>query len=220
MVRAVVFDLGGTLMEYTGMPLSWTGYYADGFRAVNAYYGCAVDEDAVARSVEVMRGYNPRVSYREIELSPAYIFEKALAHWPRKPPTEECAQVFFGGLHLQAEIYPDTVPMLEELRSSGIKTAALTDLPTAMPDSLFRKDITPILERLDFYVSSAVCGFRKPNKRGLQRIAENFALPVPDILFVGDEDKDQQAAENAGCPFARIHREDGQLLSSVLAPFL
>lgn len=220
MIQAVVFDLGGTLMEYTGMPLSWMEYYPAGFQAINKYFGCDAGADALNRSVEILCQYNPRISHREIELAPENIFEKALAHWPSKPRAAECAEIFFKGIALKAEIYPDTLPVLQELQSSGIKTAALTDLPNAMPDSLFRKDIGPILSSLNLYVSSASCGFRKPNKRGLQMIAETFSLPMPDILFVGDEEKDQRTAENAGCTFAWIHREKGQTLSSVLAPFL
>lgn len=216
MIQAVAFDLGGTLMEYAGMPLSWSEYYKDGFQAINAHFGCAVDENAIAHSVEIMKNYNPRVSHRETELAPEYIFEKALAHWPCKPPAAECSQVFFEGIHLQPKIYPDTLPALQELQSSGIKTAALTDLPNAMPDSLFRKDITPILDHLDLYVSSASCGFRKPNRRGLQLIAESFSLPMSALLFVGDEEKDRQTAQNAGCRFVLLNRKDGQGLSAAL----
>lgn len=220
MIQAIAFDLGGTFMEYTGMPLSWVEYYMDGFRAINAYYGCAVKEEALARSVEIMQELNPRFSYRETELSPEYIFDKALAHWPCEIPAAECGVIFFEGLNLKAKIYPDTVPVLKELQRSGVKTAALTDLPSAMPDNLFKKDIAPLLDCFDLYVSSAVCGFRKPNKKGLQLIAENFSLPMSDILFVGDEEKDQRTAENAGCPFAWLRREKGDTLSSVLVHFL
>lgn len=220
MVRAVVFDLGGTLMEYGGMGLSWVDYYPAGFQAINEHFGCGADGEAFSRSVEIMRQYNPRVSHRETELAPEYIFEEALAHWPHNPPAAECAEVFFGGLDLKAEIYPDTLPTLKKLRESSIKTAALTDLPNAMPDSLFQKDIGPILAYLDLYVSSASCAFRKPHKHGLQMIAEAFCLPMSQLLFVGDEEKDRQTAENAGCLFSQIHRRQGQRLTSILAPFL
>ena len=31
MPKAIVFDLGGTLMEFAGMPLNWSDYYIGGF---------------------------------------------------------------------------------------------------------------------------------------------------------------------------------------------
>lgn len=35
MPKAIVFDLGGTLMEYTGMPQNWSDYYYNGFEKLN-----------------------------------------------------------------------------------------------------------------------------------------------------------------------------------------
>lgn len=32
MMRVIVFDLGGTLMEYEGMPHSWVDYYEQGIQ--------------------------------------------------------------------------------------------------------------------------------------------------------------------------------------------
>lgn len=30
-IKVIVFDIGGTLMEYRNMPLSWLDYYKKGF---------------------------------------------------------------------------------------------------------------------------------------------------------------------------------------------
>lgn len=35
MLKAIVFDLGGTLMEYAGMPLNWSDFYIGGFEKLN-----------------------------------------------------------------------------------------------------------------------------------------------------------------------------------------
>ena len=35
MSKSIVFDLGGTLMEYAGMPLNWSEYYICGFEKLN-----------------------------------------------------------------------------------------------------------------------------------------------------------------------------------------
>lgn len=31
MIKSAVFDIGGTLMEYKGMPCVWVDYYENGF---------------------------------------------------------------------------------------------------------------------------------------------------------------------------------------------
>lgn len=89
-------------------------------------------------------------------------------------------------------------------KKHGAKVACLTDLPSGMPDNLFRDAVPDIIKMFDLYVSSQTCGYRKPNRAGLEYIAKNFDIDVKDILFVGDEDKDRQTAENAGCDFMHI----------------
>lgn len=33
-LKTVVFDLGGTLMQYVGMPYSWVDFYYKGFESI------------------------------------------------------------------------------------------------------------------------------------------------------------------------------------------
>lgn len=206
----IVFDLGGTLMEYRGMPLNWAEYYPEGFRAVSRAFACGASESDIARSVEILRSFNPRIQYREEEYPPEFIFSKALAHWDVPLSMPDCAEVFYGGLRLHAEIFPDTVAALQALKRAGHRVAALTDLPTAMPDAFFQRDIAGLLEQFDLYVSSQSCGMRKPNPKGLEVIAAHFGVPVTELLFVGDEEKDEQTTRNAGCAFVRIDRGTGK----------
>lgn len=206
--RVFVFDLGGTLMEYAGMPASWTAYYEQGFTALNRYYCCNASVSDIKRSVEILTSLNPRVCYREEEYAPEVIFSRALGHWQKEPPFRECAYKFYEGLHLKAVIYPDVIPVLTALKSRGCRIAALTDLPTAMPEELFRRDIEQLLPYLEFYVSSLSCGFRKPNDRGLRLIAEQCHVPVTELTFTGDEEKDRETAHRAGCRFLRIDRRE------------
>ena len=197
-MNVIVFDLGGTLMEYTGMPYSWADYYTQGFTAISEKYCPNASRQDIARSAEILKRYNPRVNYREEELSAEFLFMKALEHWRLTVPVTECIGAFFEGMELKPVIYPDALPVLEELKSRGYRVAALTDLPSGMPDELFKKDIPELLEHFDLYVSSQSCGFRKPNSSGLRLIAEHFGVPLTELVFVGDEQKDIACAKNAG----------------------
>ena len=198
MGSVIVFDLGGTLMEYEGMPLSWLSYYPVGFAAVNAAFSLGLTEDEISRSVQVLKEYNPRYSPREVEISPEKIFGNAVCHWSRKVPVEQVIPVFFQGMELSPRIYGDTLPTLSALKKAGFPTACLTNLPSGMPDSLFRQGISQLVEALDLYVSSGTCGLRKPNPAGLEQIAGHFGLPVEELLFVGDEKLDVDTAKRAG----------------------
>lgn len=202
----IVFDLGGTLMEYVGMPHSWVDYYGQGLSNINEKFGLNKTGADISKSAELLKKFNPRVIYREEEYSPEYIFSRVLEHWHTDVDVTECVYAFYEGLRLSAKIYPDTLPVLRELKKREYRIAALTDLPTAMPDEFFKKDIAGLLRYFDMYVSSASCGFRKPNCTGLRLIAEHFGVAVTELVFAGDEEKDRKTAENAGCNFICVDR--------------
>lgn len=70
-IKIIVFDLGGTLMEYQGMPLNWSEYYEKGFRRIAEQFSVAVTAEQLDQSSAVMRSWNPRIRPREEEKIPA-----------------------------------------------------------------------------------------------------------------------------------------------------
>lgn len=206
MKKVIVFDLGGTLMEYEGMPLSWISYYEDCFNAVNYRYNLKLTQDDILRSVEVLKEYNPRYKSREIEYPSEFLFQEATAHWNTYIDLHDLITEFFRGMQLTPKIYDDTEPVVAKLKTNGFKTAALTNLPSSMPDRIYKADIPQILEILDLYVSSEICGYRKPNKAGLEYIAKFFNVNIRDLVFIGDEKLDIDTAQNANCVSVLICR--------------
>ena len=79
--KAVVFDLGGTLMRYAGMPYSWVDFYYKGFETMIQKYKIHISQEVVLKSVQMLKEFNPRVNYREIEYPAEYIFTKILEDW-------------------------------------------------------------------------------------------------------------------------------------------
>lgn len=204
MNKAIVFDLGGTLMEYEGMPLNWSDYYICGFEKINEALGLNLSGDDLQESADKLKSYNPRISKREYEISPEVIFRDAIASWREKPDIDRVIELFFEGLRLKANIYGYSIELLEKYRNLGFKIACLTDLPNGMPDDVFKPAIEKLLPYFDLYVSSQVCGVRKPNKGGICYIADILKIRETEILFVGDEEKDFFTARNARCDFAYI----------------
>lgn len=205
-MKLIVFDLGGTLMQYEGMPYSWVEFYQQGFDAIIQKYNCNVSMEDIQKSVQILKDFNPRVSGREVEYSAEHIFSNALEHWNIDTPIKNCIETFWQGLKLSAKIYPDTIEVLKELKEKGYIIVTLTDLPNAMPDEIFKKDISELLSYFDYYVSSCVAGYRKPNCKGLQMISDKYGVPVTELVFVGDEEKDRKTACNANCKFVHIQR--------------
>ena len=57
MTKAVVFDLGGTLMEYKGMPLNWDEYYYSGFQNVNKLNELSLSEEEILDATKILKDY-------------------------------------------------------------------------------------------------------------------------------------------------------------------
>ncbi|MGN0528316.1 MAG: HAD family hydrolase [Eubacterium sp.] len=163
-----------------------------------------MSDDYIEKSVEIMKSYNPRVNYREIEITPTEIFNKATAHWNTDLNIDSVIECFFDGINLNTVIYDYAFDLIEKYRSNGYLIACLTDLPSGMPDYIFKKPLQTLINKLDLYVSSQSCGYRKPNKYGLQYIADYFDTDVKSLLFIGDEQKDKITAQNAECEFMFI----------------
>lgn len=205
MLKAVVFDLGGTLMEYTGMPLNWSDFYICGFEKLNEILQLNLSENELQESANKLKSYNPRISKREYEIQPEVIFNDIISSWGEKPDTNKVIKIFFEGLSLKVNIYEYSIKLLKNWKNLGFKIACLTDLPNGMPDYIFKPAIEKILPYFDLYVSSQMCGVRKPNKGGICYIADAFEISEAEILFVGDEEKDLLTALNAGCDFVYIN---------------
>nr|WP_304711010.1 HAD family hydrolase [uncultured Acetatifactor sp.] len=205
MPKAIVFDLGGTLMEFAGMPLNWNDYYIGGFEKLNELLKLNLSENDIQESANKLKSYNPRTSKREYEIKPEVIFNDIISNWGEKPDTNKVIGLFFESLRLKANIYEYSRELLKKCRNSGFKIACLTDLPNGMPDYIFKPAIENILPYFDLYVSSQICGVRKPNKGGICYIADAFEIREAEILFVGDEEKDFLSSLNAGCDFVYIN---------------
>lgn len=207
-MKVIVFDLGGTLMEYIGMPHSWINFYKQGVEHIVEKNKYNISKKEIEETINILKSFNPRINYREIEYPAEYIFTKAFQHWNVNISIKNCIDEFWSGLRLKAVIFKDTIPVLSRLKKQGYIISTLTDLPSAMPDYIFKKDIQKLTNYFDYYVSSEISGYRKPNSKGLEMIAEKHGIPVENIIFVGDEEKDKETALNFGCRFIQINRAE------------
>ena len=66
----------------------------------------------------MLKEFNPRIHYREIEYSAVFIFTKILEHWHIDIPVQSCIDIFWEGLKLEVEIYSDTLDVLQKLKQN------------------------------------------------------------------------------------------------------
>lgn len=208
MIKAVVFDIGGTLMEYRGMPNGWASFYPAAFGYARQKLKLEISDEQMKKSVELLKEYNPKLHYREIDYTPEEIFKKVTADWGPVAPLDSIIKAFFESMHLEAYIYDETVPTLERLRKQGIKIATYTDVAAGMPDEMHIGYFKELMPYFDKYVSSITCGYRKPNPKGLEEIARYFGITPEEMIMVGDEEKDIKVAKRFNCYSILIDRKE------------
>ena len=206
-IKVVVFDIGGTLMEYRDMPNSWVDFYPKAFDHVNEKLALGLTEDELEKSLEILLTYNPRLHYRERDFSPEHIFKDVTADWEGEFTVNDVINAFFESMKLVPYLFPESIAVLEKLHEQGIKTAALTDVACGMPDEMQIGYFSDVMPYFDEYVSSVNCGYRKPSPVGLERIAERFGADKSEMIFVGDEEKDIKTADRFGCISVLIDRK-------------
>ena len=98
-----------------------------------------------------------------------------------------------------AELYPDALPCLDELRGTGLRIGAVGNTP-AEAEELLR-------EHVDFVGSSARWGVEKPAPGFFERIVDEAGLTPPEIAYVGDRvDNDVAPALAAGMVAVHLRR--------------
>lgn len=107
------------------MPHSWADFYYEGFEAIIQKFKYSVPQKKVEKSLQMLKAFNPRIHYREIEYSAEYIFAKILEPWHMDIPIQSCIETFWSGLQLKAEIYPETISVLQKIKKKRLYNSSI-----------------------------------------------------------------------------------------------
>ncbi len=208
--KAIVFDLGDTLVEYEGVPLSWEAHYDDALRNLALALNATLDAEQLAVGCEVLRRYNTRLNPRETETSFREIVTALLERWRIACDADEltCAKSFFSVFRQRLRAFPDTRPTLARLRAQGLKIAVFTDVPYGMARELVLEDVrdAALEDSIDVLLTSRDAGRRKPAPATLVRVAAELGCGVHELVHIGNERKDIDVARAVGCPSILIDR--------------
>jgi putative hydrolase of the HAD superfamily len=208
--KAIIFDLGGTLIEYQGLPLNWSSYYPKAFNHVITSLGIQLNETQIQAAIAVLEKYNSRIHPREIEYSSNHIFSEAISSWPSGHAQYEIARTFYSFFQQHVTALPDARRVLPVLRNRSLKMGILTDLATGMPDETIKEDALSLNCPVNCFLTSAEVGFRKPNVTGYQKMASELSVSPSECIFIGDEQKDIMGANNCGMISILIDRNETQ----------
>jgi putative hydrolase of the HAD superfamily len=108
---------------------------------------------------------------------------------------------FLKPIFATARLNPQAIPVLDALRSRGIKTAIVSNTPWGSPAHAWRAELTRhgLLDKVDATVFCVDVGWRKPHRAPFDRALSLLEVAPADALFVGDDHRwDVVGAQNAG----------------------
>jgi len=209
--KNIIFDFGGTLADYEGLPKAWCDYYEEAFHAVANNLNVAFSKDSITRAIEILTRYNARVNPREYEISDETIFQEICEVLGLKESPKKEAKNFYSYFQKKLVVYEETCKVLCELKERGCRIGVISDLPTAMPHETFLEDIGKIGFDFDVLLSSQTIGWRKPCIQGLEMISKDFGCSLSDLVYVGDEKKDMDMINKAGGISVLINRRNKEI---------
>jgi putative hydrolase of the HAD superfamily len=200
-IKAVLFDLGGTLMKSTPVPIVCRRILTrHGILLPLAFEETALD--GIAK--EMNRDYG--LPYKEFwRIYNIKMLEKIGISENLKELADIITDEWWKNAN--PELYPEVKDILITLRKRGVKLGIITNG--------FRKDIDEILsivglaEQFDVTVGIDDVGKPKPNKKIFLHALKKLAVKPHETLFVGDSlDADYKGAESAGLKPLLIDRND------------
>lgn len=198
-VRAVVFDLGNTLVNYYHGP-EFPPILLRSLRAVADTLGMHVEDegDLLRRGMELNRE-SGTFEVRPLEERLRAIFPAA--DMSSDDVVAKCHRAFLAPIFARARLVDEAHAVLDELRSRGVQTALVSNTPwasSASPwrDELERHDLSRRLHAVTFCVD---VGWRKPHPAPFLKTLNELSVDAAHALFVGDDPRwDQKGAWNAG----------------------
>jgi HAD superfamily hydrolase (TIGR01662 family) len=193
-IRAVVVDVGETLVDETAVWGAWADWLGiPRFTFFGALGGA------------IARGTDHREAFKLVRPGIDLEVERRARH---------AAHPHFGVT--AADLYPDAMPCLRALVETGLRVGVAGNQPREIETVLRSLDLP-----LALVASSEGWGVAKPDPAFFSRICEELDLPAAEIAYVGDRlDNDIGPAAAAGMAAVFVRRGPWAILqSAVTDPF-
>jgi putative hydrolase of the HAD superfamily len=208
---AIGFDLGDTLYEYAGVPLSWEREYPAALAAVAKACGDDLTPARLQSGTEILLRYNTRRTPRrdDREYAAEQIFRELLAAWGSSLEFLTAGiAAFFDHFRQTLRAFPESAVVLARLNELGLPFGFLTDVPYGMPQNLLLADLsqTGLSISEDRLLTSTMVGYRKPQPAGFSALARALGVSCDQLMYVGNERKDIDGGNAAGCQTVLLWR--------------
>jgi HAD superfamily hydrolase (TIGR01662 family) len=179
-IRAVVFDVGETLVDETRIWSDWADWLGVPRLTFLAVVGALIERGVDHQ--DPIRLFRPGIDIREEQE------RRRTAGRPVDATVDD--------------LYPDAIPALRATIDAGYRVGIAANQPTRI-EALFNGLGLP----LDLVAASETWGLHKPDPAFFARIVAELGLPAEEIAYVGDRiDNDVEPAAAAGMAAILIRR--------------
>ena len=214
-IKAVIFDLDHTLFDrYETLKLVCRDLYADKREWLRNDVTQEQLEKVIidADAKYVTSGWNRMFEY--------WLEMGAVATDENGEPIVDKKEVFEYiwnyGFYKHAVKYPFTIPMLDELRSAGIKTGLITNASgeKGIGRQKAKLGLLEIADKFDSILITGTVGIHKPERGVFDIMAQRLDLSPKNMMYVGDHPvNDVFASRRANYTpvWVRIREEVGEV---------
>jgi putative hydrolase of the HAD superfamily len=192
MLRAVLFDLGGTLVEYE--VISWEELEQQGWRGVYAAllsrgYQVGAWEDFYTAMLHASNRAWERLVTKQQSSHLHGVMSEGFGTLRLDIPQTELEQYslhFYNGVVEHVQIYEDTLPVLTLLRQNGLKIGLISN--TLWPASMHNRDLERygLIELFDAITYSSEVAHTKPHPEIFLYTLGRLDVRPEEAAFVGD----------------------------------
>lgn len=202
-IRAILFDLGGTLMYARN---AWPPIearadlaFAEGLRE----QGVGIEPSTFRKEFRIrLKEYHIQREKNLFETTYLSVVRELLEEKGYSNLTEEVIRSGLDRLYAVTQsnwtLESDTLSTLKTLESSGYRMGIVSNAGD-------HKDVFQLVERFglesyfDFVLTSATCSYRKPHPRIFEIALAHWNIPASEVVMVGDTlDADIGGAQKAG----------------------
>lgn len=213
-IKAVLFDLGNTLVHYFDDD-DWPRVKAEGLARCADFItslGLPVPLSAeIERRILDVRPMSGDNRYVSLEYRLQYVFALAPEVLDGEN-IEKLQREFMRAVFPRAFVYPESISALETVRAAGLKTCLVSNTPWGSPPFLWREE----MERLglsphfDAQVYCGDVGWRKPDGRIFAEATAKLGAQSGECAMVGDHiEWDIEGATAAGMTAVRAGGDSG-----------
>jgi len=206
-IRAVIFDCYSTLVdiktdESKPQIYRYLSLYLQ-------YYGAQIEERTLKTMLKrekerYIRRKNER--YPEVDLE--VVFNNIVKKEGLNNPflAESCCKLFRLLSRERFQLFPDSLPVLEEISRNGYAMAVVSDAQKAF--CLQEGQMLGINDFFDHIILSTQYGFRKPDSRLFEIACSLLGIPPSEAVYIGDHpEKDVEGAKRIGMRVILVDRD-------------